>query len=55
MRVTIAGYQTDGAGEKIEKFHAHGFLPGSGRAVPPGGQVVDAGAYHFECQWYYAF
>ena len=46
MRVTIAGYQTDGAGEKIEKFHAHGFLPGPGRAVPPGGQVVDAGEIH---------
>ena len=33
MRVTIAGYQTDGAGEKIEKFHALGFLPGPGRDV----------------------
>ena len=50
MRVTIAGYQTDGAGEKIEKFHAHGFLPGPGRAVPPGGQVVDAGVADVECQ-----
>ena len=55
MRVTIAGYQTDGAGEKIEKFHAHGFLPGPGRAVPPGGQVVDAGAYYAERKWNYAF
>ena len=37
-------------GEKIEKFHAHGFLPGPGRAVPPWGQVVDAGAGDAECE-----